>query len=316
MWEDRAGAEVRKPLNPDWPVPEVGSVDELMGIAVAMEAEAARRYEQLARRVTDPSQTGLAELFTQLAQLERDHQHGLEAWAGREGRRPPVEAHFGWQLPETFGDDADERPLDPYLALAVAVRNEERAFSFYAYLAAQCASRPQLRDRAEALAREELKHVVLLRGMRRRAFHARAQRPTIARVHNAAALRRLAGGLEAGSADLDALLAAALGDSPAARVLAIRHGDRAAELSAATAATPASPTVELARRRGDLNPGALAAGPLLQLVLADAQEVMDTYLSVADAASDEEVLALAQELAERAMARLALVSQIAASIHH
>ncbi|MGE5514473.1 MAG: ferritin family protein [Bacteroidota bacterium] len=293
---------MRKPLNPDWPIPDVRSVDELMNIAVAMEAEAANRYGQLARRVESRGQAELAELFTRLAQLERDHQRGLEGWAGREGRSQPTPTQFSWQLPETFGDDADERPLDPYLALAVAVRNEERAFAFYTYLAALCAGDRELRTRAEALAREELKHVALLRGMRRRAFHNRAPRTPTARIETIDDLRRLARGLEAGSAQLGRLLAAALAGHPAADLLA-RPAAEAGTL-------PASSTVDHARRDGRLAPGALPTAQLLHLALSDAQEVLDTYLSIAESTSQEDVLGEAQRLGEQAMARLALIRSL------
>jgi rubrerythrin len=302
---------VSKPLNPDWPIPEVRSVDELMTIAVAMEAEAAQRYDQLARRVEARGEAELAALFTRLAQLERDHQHGLEAWAGREGRPTPLAAHFVWRLPETFGDEADERSLDPYLALAVAVRNEERAFTFYSYLSALCAGRPELRARAESLAREELSHVALLRGMRRRAFHAREPRPVSPRVETLADLRRLARRLEAGAAELEMLLAVALAGHPAARMLAARSIDPRQVADAA--GEPGSPVLEQARRRGELAPGGQPLARLLQLAQANAAEILDIYLAAADAAPTGEMLAEAQSLAEHAMARLALVNQLAAA---
>lgn len=293
---------MRKPLNPDWPIPDVRSVDELMDIAVAMEAEAANRYGQLARRVESRGQVELAELFTRLAQLERDHQHGLEAWAGREGRNQPIPSQFSWQLPETFGDDADERPLDPYLALAVAVRNEERAFAFYTYLSALCAGNHDLRTRAEALAREELKHVALLRGMRRRAFHTRAPRAPMVRIETVGDLQHLAQGLEAGSAEIGQLLTQGFADHPAASLLA-RPATGATDL-------PASSAVEHARREGRLAPGMLSAVQLLQLALSDAQEVLDTYLSIAETASREDVLGEAQHLGEQALGRLALIRSL------
>lgn len=276
------------PINPDYPIHAITSVDELMDIAVAMEAEAARRYDQLARRTQASGQADLVEVFRQLAQLERDHERGLESWARREGRRPPVAAQFSWRLPETFGDEADDHPLDPYQALAIAVRNEERAFAFYSYLSALCAGRDDLSTRAEALAREELKHVALLRGWRRRAFH---DRPAPARRHNVdsvAELRQLARGLESGSDEIDAL--AACGDG------APHPGGE-----------PASDTVEAARRAGLLAPGALTPQGALALASRNAQDVLDTYLSVAEAATDQQVLNAAQELAEQAMARLALI---------
>ena len=229
------------PINPDYPIQSVATVDELMDIAVAMEDEAATRYEQLADRTDGPPE--LVTLFRQLARLERDHQFGLAAWAQREGRPAPIPTRFSWRLPETFGDEDEVRPLDAYVALAIAVRNEERAFAFYTYLAALCAGRADMQRRAEALAREELKHVALLRGMRRRAFHANKPEPP-PRVQSLDDLRRLALELE-----------------PAA-----------------------------ARDN-----------------LRNAQEALETYLTIADHATDQEILVESQRLAEGAMARLALL---------
>jgi hypothetical protein len=60
--------------------------------------------------------------------------------------------------------------VDAYRAFSMAVRNEERAFSFWIYVAAQSPS-PELRAAAEQMAREELDHVARLRRERRRAFH-------------------------------------------------------------------------------------------------------------------------------------------------
>lgn len=230
------------PINPDYPIHSVETVEELMDIAAAMEDEAARRYDQLARRVD--GQPELAALFSRLAELERAHLKGLEAWAARERRRAPVAAGFSWRLPETFGDEADERPLDPYQALAIAVRNEERAFAFYTYLAAQCAGRAELAARAEALGREELKHVALLRAMRRRAFHARDKAPARSRVHTLAELHRLAAEAET-----------------------------------------AEPS------------------------LAQCQEMLETYLAVAEQAGDQAVLDEALRLAEAAMGQLVRLRQ-------
>ncbi|MGE5504393.1 MAG: ferritin family protein [Actinomycetota bacterium] len=192
------------PINPVYPVASVASVDELMDIAVAVESEAARRYEQLAARLTRAGETEMAALFTELAGLERAHERGLSSWARREGRRQPVSPAFPWQLPETFGTDDEEQAVEPFRALAIAVRNEERAFAFYTYLAATCSEDAELRARAESLAREELEHVARLRAWRRRAWHSRS--PAAARpvpvVRTVDDLHRLAAGLEAGQVDM------------------------------------------------------------------------------------------------------------------
>jgi hypothetical protein len=79
-----------------------------------------------------------------------------------------------WEPEGTFDDEgaATVAPelLSPYKALATAVRNEERAFLFWTYVASQSAQ-DSLRKAAERMAREELGHLTTLRRERRRAFH-------------------------------------------------------------------------------------------------------------------------------------------------
>ncbi|MBI5166033.1 MAG: ferritin family protein [Magnetospirillum sp.] len=293
-------------INPLYPVTEPASIEALMDIAVGLEDEAARRYEQLAAKMAANGETDLAAVFRTLGDLERRHERGLSAWAERDGGRPPHPAAFAWQLPETFGDD---EPLDPVRALAIAVRNEERAFAFYTYLAALAADRPALRERAEALAREELNHVAQLRHLRRRAWHTRPR--TRAPERTLVSLCDVAKGLEGGSAELTALAARALAECG-------RH-DEATRLRTAAAECrrrsgegsrfghTGSSSAEAARAAGLLAPGALTVDGALHLAGRDAEEVLAVYLAAADAAPDEAQLTEAQRLAETALARLALI---------
>lgn len=87
----------------------------------------------------------------------------------------PDPALVRWEAPETFdADSASEirtsRLMTPYLALSMAVRNEERAFAFWSCLAA-LSDDAEIKKVAEAMAREELGHVSILRKERRRAYH-------------------------------------------------------------------------------------------------------------------------------------------------
>jgi rubrerythrin len=79
-----------------------------------------------------------------------------------------------WELPQTFDDEgtgtASPGLVTPYRALSMAVRNEERAFTFWGYIAAHAESH-EIGQAAESMAREELGHVALLRRERRRAYH-------------------------------------------------------------------------------------------------------------------------------------------------
>lgn len=222
-------------LNPLWPIEAITDTDQLMAIASGMEREAAERYEQLAARVPE-----LSTLFRRLAELERAHEAGIGRWARRDGLAPPQPARFAWDLPETFGDESIA--LTPYGALAIAVRNEERAFAFYTYLAAM-AQDGALRRRAESLAREELDHVAQLRSLRRRAFHDErpARRPAPRTV---AALRRAAAALERELAQA------------ATPRLALRKAEEIAELHLATAERAGDET--LLREAQDLAAAAVA----------------------------------------------------------
>ena len=112
------------PINPQYPVTEVQTVDELMNIAVGMEHEAALRYDHLAEHVERRGDAELAATFRQLAELERRHEAGLGAWAQREGLHALRAKQFPWALPETFSDeDAGGDSLSPYQALGIAVHD-------------------------------------------------------------------------------------------------------------------------------------------------------------------------------------------------
>lgn len=287
-------------------------MDELMGIALAMEREAALRYVHLAEAMDRRTEPELAALFRRLACLERDHQTGLERWAEREGRTRPVPVQVPWRLPETFDDSADgtaAHTLTPYAALAMAVVNEERAFTFYTYLAAM-APDADMRRRAEALAREELTHVRLLRTMRRQAFHTDRHTPRVAHLpRDAGQLAVVANSLEITSAGVDEAAARCLAAAgwPEGAAELTRLAMAARERAGRYAATP--PPVP---PRGDAWPegGRLDSAAALRLSLRNAEQVAATYVAAAGEATDEATLSAAQTLAAEAVARLAAVSAL------
>jgi rubrerythrin len=146
----------------------ISSVEELMALAEAQERRAAARYDQLAGRMDRFGSPETAALFRRLADMEREHVEALSDWGDSALPQGEVPDDLG----EGTATDSDEVPasLTPYRALAIAVRNEERAFSLLTYVAAHAES-SDIRVRAEALALEELQHVALLRAQRRKAFH-------------------------------------------------------------------------------------------------------------------------------------------------
>jgi rubrerythrin len=234
----------------------------------------------------------LADVFEHLAADERGHLASVIQWSQREKGDAPEPSLIRWTIPETFDDEGltttDPHMVGAYKALAMAVRNEERAFAFWTYVAAQSIA-PDVRRAAETMAHEELRHVATLRRERRRAFHversgAQAQTADRNAIPEMAALeRRLAGMLDSRSAR-PALVARERLESLAGE--ARRHAE---ELEAFPMAI-----------RG-LSP--VREAPDDPVVLAEL--LTDRYLEAADAVQNEESMARMQALAGRAIARLA-----------
>lgn len=171
----------------------------LVEIARAIEDEAVRRYALLAELMDQRGEPATAAAFRVMLEEERSHVAAVDRWAVSVGEPASTARNFEWRLPadlsSSWDDVAGSALLTPYRAFAVAVENEERAFSFYAYLAAR-AGNAQVRTEAEKLGNEELRHAALLRRWRRQAYHrerggARAGRlqPERPRIDSVAMLR-------------------------------------------------------------------------------------------------------------------------------
>lgn len=278
-------------LKSEPPAP-VRTLEELFAIAHAMEHEAAARYAEIAERMADQGNPALADVFTRLSTDERGHLANVTNCSERLQGAAPDPALIRWRLPETFDDEGasttDPRLLSAYRALAMAVRNEERAFAFWSYVAAQAGS-PEIQHAAEAMAHEELGHVATLRRERRRAFHAgRADAGSEAAggdpVQDLASLERLL-------ANLIEPLAAKAPYAERARLKGFVEEARrhALELDRSPISTPAS--------------SLLQALPSRPVTLAEL--LTERYLEAADSLRDERELARVQALAGRAIARLA-----------
>jgi hypothetical protein len=194
-----------------------------------------------------------------------------------------------WDAPETF--DAEtmaeikaSRLTTPYRALAMAVRNEERAFAFWSYVAAFTAD-PEIRKAAEAMAREELAHVATLRKERRSAYHLEHK------VRAGEGAADAAARVDAGA--LETRLAVWLADLEA-RLLG-RSQSRARELREEA-------ELMSARAAGFVSFPAALQGADAQAI---AEALTDAYLDGAERSDDPTRLKLLQMLAERAIARLA-----------
>lgn len=199
----------------------------LVGIARSIERESVQRYETLAATMQRRGDAATAAAFRLMLEEERKHVDAVEHWAESLGVPAGGKAPFEWRLPADLSGSWDEIAgsalLTPYRAFAIAVDNEQRAFTLYSYLAA-AATEPRVVAQAERLALEELRHAALMRQWRRRAWHRerRAQPEQRPQVTSPEGLRAWLEDREAAIAGRHRALAArlrTLGDAQSAQLL-------------------------------------------------------------------------------------------------
>jgi hypothetical protein len=204
-------------------------------------------------------------------------------------------------LGEGTAADSDEVPasLTPYRALAIAVRNEERAFSLLTHVAAN-AENTDVRLRAEALALEELQHVALLRAQRRKAFHAERhdgsnrERDIAVAIRSVADLRAVAGKLLSGALKIHRGIAPELrnaGDQDASKLLFRLIADEEAEARRLGVRGPGGSEAEAAGGEGAATPSVLFARAMRPV-----EDMVDIFLAAAERSQDEEVVSETQRL--------------------
>ena len=143
------------------------SLESFMAKAIAMELETARRYDELADIVEthDKSDPEVVKLFRSMAGIERKHADALLVQMGWADSPPASVA--AWDVgasegPETASSEELHYLMQPYHALQIALRNEERAVCFFGLLAAAAGSGP-VRAAALAMEQEEREHVALVK---------------------------------------------------------------------------------------------------------------------------------------------------------
>lgn len=277
------------------PLGTIRSLTELFAVAFALEEEAATRYQDLAAKMREHGLSETAAVFDHLAQEERGHRDQVAHWSHQRTGQAPVLAEVRWDLPETFDDEsagelAGSRLATPYRALSMAVRNEERAFAFWTYVAAQ-AEDADIRKAAETMAHEELEHVSILRRERRHAYHAHraSVEKTVPRAVTPRDVLIAAAGLEERLANQLEQQLQVTADAGQMERFVAESRQMAADI-AALGAPMASPS---------------DAAPPPAEPIAKAELLVEWYLEAADHAKDEATLAEAQSLARRAIARLA-----------
>ncbi len=275
------------------PSQAIGSAGDFFAVAQAMKREAAARYAALSQQARMQSLPEVADLFDRLAGEEEDLERRLSGWSQAPGEAAQEQMQVTWPLPPAFDNEAGDvltnsQLATPYRVLSMAVRHEERVFAFWIYVAAH-AGTPHMRQLAENMAHEELNHAAALRQARRRAYHAMRRDSRLPRARSVADRMGEAAILESRLADRLDHLARRLADDDAgaARELATQSRMMADE-AASHADSVSDPGTS-----DDPNP------------LAMAERLAESYLDVADLSRSERVVAAAQSLAHRAIARLA-----------
>jgi rubrerythrin len=302
VMRDRSGTIAVSRLS-SLPSGPILSARALLELARAMEARAARRYRELAARMRLGGEERLAGIFDFFAGIEDKHAQQIEERSRRLPAERVSDVGLPQSLPEEFDDEeGDSRLLTPYRALAIAVRNEERAFAFYSHAAAAAAG-PEVRAFAEGLARDELVHAALLRRERRKAW--RAERPAGPPLRppeppaTIAELRAVAGDVEWRAAACHRALADILA----------RQDDALAALFAELAGDEE----RAARESGQPRPeGRTAAAVGIADGLRVLEEAFERYAEVAGQARDEAILAEAQRLSAGIVERLAAIGRATA----
>lgn len=270
------------------PAETIGSCEELMALAASLEQQAAQRYRELAGRSGRGNAPELATLLSELADRAEEQGRRLAARSHpaspAEPRSPPA---------GVFDDEglANASPalVSRYRVLSTAVRNEERAFAFWSYLAAH-ARTPDIRMAAEALAHRELEQVAALRRQRRMAFRAQRSQPASA-------------SLAAPLAQAESRLLARLQDRAAGGSVLDRE-------SLAELVTHSRDNLATLDRLPEIeSAGGAISMPQEVDELAMAEFLLEAYLDVADRSQDEELVREAQRMAGRSINRLTWLRQ-------
>jgi rubrerythrin len=138
-------------------------MDDFIAAAIAMEQDAAQRYDELADAMETHNNREVAALFRRLAALESRHADELLAQRGWSSL--PLVPRIAFEGPEgaeTAPMEAVHYLMTPWHALALALAAEERAVRFFGRLAEQ-ANDEGVRAAALAMQAEEQEHVALVR---------------------------------------------------------------------------------------------------------------------------------------------------------
>jgi len=143
-----------------------GAYAEFISQALAMEQEAAERYDELADQMEVHNNAEVAQLFRKMAEVERKHsQRVLGKMPDKTpASRPPIVAG---EMSETIPTGEAHYLMAPYHALELALECEQRAQDFFER-AERSTRDARVRAAAREMAGEEREHVRLIREWMRR----------------------------------------------------------------------------------------------------------------------------------------------------
>ena len=145
-----------RPVDP----PIFDSVSEFFAQALAIEEEAAERYNLLADQMEAHNNREIAAIFRQMASIETEHRDEIARRAGDAlvAGRPASFSWTGPDGPEAVDFERLHYLMTPRQALRLARFNEERATKYYEAIA-EAATDPAIAALAKDMAEDERNHV-------------------------------------------------------------------------------------------------------------------------------------------------------------
>jgi rubrerythrin len=145
--------------------PPIETIEEFYANALAIEREAAQRYEEFAGYFDDHGEDALAGLCRSLADEERKHYEELATSSLGMDLRPIPEGRYRWleaDSPEAPAREMVYRIAQPRHLLEIALAAEWRAREFFVGIARTSPSLT-VRELASVMAAEETEHVKWVR---------------------------------------------------------------------------------------------------------------------------------------------------------
>ena len=138
------------------------TLPEFLAHALALEKEAAERYLELADMMESYRNDAVSSVFRDMHRFSLLHHDEIRKRAG-DIELPELRSwQYRWRTPpETGGEEAFDRTIEPYHALRYARDNELRAMKYYQSVAAQTQD-VELARLASEFADEETEHVTAL----------------------------------------------------------------------------------------------------------------------------------------------------------